>query len=213
MATTLTAAVALVAIVDFVVVLKLRAFLNDVTSGSWRRAESRERAADLENVGTVLQISSAVFIVAAAVAWMVWLWAARRNAATLSGPFRMAQGWVIGAWLIPIVNLWFPKQLVQETWLATERFLASPDAPRPRRPLLVYAWWLAFVTYLVLSRVLRAMSDDSVDDLLRLATVQQVFDGVCVLAAALGVAVIWHITRRQEAAARQLRHTAMVTPS
>jgi hypothetical protein len=197
-------AVALIAIVDFFATLEVRAFLDDVTSGALRRAEIRERAREFDEFGTVLLIISAVVVVAAAVAWMVWLWAARRNAAALTDwPFSRSQGWVIAGWLVPIVNLWFPKQIVDDTWMATERALAPPDAPWPRRPLLVYAWWTTFLAYVILTRVVRGMSDATVDDLRRLATVEQIADGVCVLAAALGVAVIWQITRRQQVAAQQ----------
>ena len=209
LATAPTLAVALTAIVDFVLTAEVAAFIDDVESGTLRRAELRERASDLEEFATALQITSAVFFVAAAVAWMVWLWAARRNAGVLdTWPFSRSQGWVIAGWLVPIVNLWFPKQIVDDTWLATERFLAPEDAPPPRRPLLVWAWWTAFVAYVILARVVQRMSGDTLDELNRLVTLERVLDGVCVLAAVLGVTVIWRITRRQDAAARQLSGTA-----
>ena len=213
LATTLTLLVALAAVVDFVVTLELRAFFDDLESGTLHGAEARERAGDLDDLDLALRIAMAVMLVLAGVAWMVWLWAARRNAARLdTWPLRRSQGWVIAGWLVPIVNLWFPKQIVDDTWLATEHFLAPPDAPCPRRPLLVYAWWITFLACWMTGRAVDRMPTDTLDDLRRLATYEQIYDGLIVVSAVLGVAVIGHITRRQQAA-RELSATAVGSPA
>lgn len=212
LASALTMAVAALAVVDFGLVAQFRGLVNDARAGSVSGRELRARARDLEDLGNSVYIATIAVVLTAAVAWMVWLWAARRNAGRLSaGPFKRSQGWAVGAWLIPFANLWLPKQVVDDTWSATARYLGAPDLPS-RKSTLVYFWWAAFVVYAILDRVVGRMDGDTLDEVLRLATWEQVYDVCGVVAAALGVAVIWRITRLQQAAATRVSELRSASP-
>ena len=46
-------------------------------------------------------------LLAAGVVFIVWLWRVRWNAEMFCrGEHRFTRGWVIGCWLVPVVNLW-----------------------------------------------------------------------------------------------------------
>jgi hypothetical protein len=92
-----------------------------------------------------LQALSVLFEIAIAVVFIVWLYRARGNAEWSRVPQRRARGWAIGAWFVPVVNLWFPLQLVEDIWHA-----GVDAAPRSRMPWQVGTWWacwlLAWIT-------------------------------------------------------------------
>jgi hypothetical protein len=68
-----------------------------------------------------------------------WLYRARRNVEEWAPVFqRHAPGWAVGGWFCPVVNLWFPYQLVRDTWDDTIRGDAEVRRA-PRR--LVLVWW------------------------------------------------------------------------
>ncbi|MFI9381627.1 DUF4328 domain-containing protein [Kutzneria sp. NPDC052558] len=101
-------------------------------------------AAGLDNV--LLWVNAGVMLVAA-VAFVMWLWRARANAELLVGPHgqRLTREWVIGAWICPVVNLWFPYQVVVDVWRAS-----TPN--RDRAGGLVMWWWVAFVVSWLFTR-------------------------------------------------------------
>ncbi|MDR8407764.1 DUF4328 domain-containing protein [Nonomuraea sp. 3-1Str] len=87
----------------------------------------------------------AVFVLAAG-AFLVWLRRVRANAeALLPGPHRRARPWVIMGWFVPVVNLWFPKQVVEDVWNASRPGAPAGPLPLARPSVLVWAWWSAFL--------------------------------------------------------------------
>jgi hypothetical protein len=65
-------------------------------------------------------------------------------------PQRLSPGWAIGAWLVPVVNFWFPFRIMVDIWRA-----GLPEQPRTKIAILPGMWWasvLAFF-YLLLSDV------------------------------------------------------------
>ena len=87
-------------------------------------------------------------LLAAAVVFIVWLWRARGNAELFCyGRHRRARGWVIGGWFCPVVNFWFPKQIVDDVIAASDPRTPPllPDLRRIPRHGLVLAWWLTWV--------------------------------------------------------------------
>ncbi len=95
----------------------------------------------------------------AATLFLTWLWRARVNAERLCrAEHRLARGWTVGAWFVPVVNLWFPRQIVEDVWRTSRPGLPA-DTYRadglPSSPL-VNAWWctmLANVAVFVVMRV------------------------------------------------------------
>ena len=87
-------------------------------------------------------------LLAAGVVFIVWLWRARGNAELFCyGRHRRGRGWVIGGWFCPVVNFWFPKQIVDDVIAASDPRTPPlfPDLRRIPRHGLVLAWWLTWV--------------------------------------------------------------------
>jgi len=71
-----------------------------------------------------------VFKVAAFIFTGIWLARARRNAVRIAlTPQRRDKMWVWLGWIVPIVSLWYPKQVIDDVWRAT-----LPSEPTTR-------WW------------------------------------------------------------------------
>jgi hypothetical protein len=88
-------------------------------------------------IGAIGIVQTLVYV-ACAIVFIRWLRAAYRDADVLApGVRRYGHGWAIGAWFVPFLNLWRPKQIVNDVWKAG----AMPgDGRRP--PVLLLAWWL-----------------------------------------------------------------------
>ncbi|TDD59046.1 DUF4328 domain-containing protein [Kribbella antibiotica] len=101
-----------------------------------------------------------------AIVYLLWLWYARENTDFLNstlaprppanplppgeGLHRRSAGWIIGAWFCPVVQFWYPLQLVQDITVASEP-LDQPGAARsPRIKALIYTWWAGWTGYWVI---------------------------------------------------------------
>jgi uncharacterized protein DUF4328 len=125
--------------------------------------------------------------IAAAVLFMIWLWNARQNAQLLHpATHRRDIAWAIAGWFVPVVNFWFPYQVFDDVYRAS-----NPAAPRdvarardlPGSPGVII-WWLTWLGSGVLVGVAAGVfvvNDLTVDDYvlyLILTTVGAVVQGV-----------------------------------
>jgi hypothetical protein len=117
-----------------------------------------DRLAEADLISGSLGIVAALALLAAAVVFIVWLWRVRWNAEMFCrGEHRFTRGWVLGCWLVPVVNLWYPKQVVDDV------VAASDPRTDPLIPLLkdvpgthlVWAWWLTWVAGLVTGNIVQ----------------------------------------------------------
>jgi hypothetical protein len=159
-------------------------------------AESRHALA------TTIQIA---IYVAAGIAFVHWFHGAYANLPAL-GVERLGHptAWAVGAWLIPVVSLFWPKRIADEIWRGSD-----PETPTPREARvtpLYGAWWRTFVVagiLVLIGSTLWRLGQMPLE--LELAALLQLVGNL--LAAASGVlayAVVDRTTLRQEARAARL---------
>src|SRR4029453_19104666 len=109
----------------------------------------------IAGTGPLLNLVS-YLLMGTAIAFLIWLWQARENTEFLHSPLaprlvpppepgrvlpRHVQGWVVGSWFCPIVQFWYPRQVVEDVVAASE----PPDQPGAARTgrmrTLLYGWW------------------------------------------------------------------------
>ncbi|MEV6675035.1 DUF4328 domain-containing protein [Streptomyces sp. NPDC051162] len=93
----------------------IQAVIDDGVSGS---VVDDANSADSFVLGT--QLVYFLALAATSALWAVWFRRARLNAELFApGTHRMGTGWAAGAWFTPVVNLWFPKQIVNDIYRAS----------------------------------------------------------------------------------------------
>jgi hypothetical protein len=127
-----------VAAVDLVAVwadLTLLDVMNRMAADDWSVALERDadRADGLVALAGGLQTLT---YIATIVVFLVWFHQVRVNAEVFD-PFghRKKRGWAVGAWFVPVVNLWFPRRIAIDCWDA------SSPWEKPRSHALVNTWW------------------------------------------------------------------------
>ena len=80
--------------------------------------------------------------------WIVgslWLSRARANAVLIApDQIRRSAVWAWLGWLVPVVLLWFPKQIVDDSWRVTSSVAAVGPRGRYRDTTL---WWVLWIVY------------------------------------------------------------------
>jgi hypothetical protein len=121
-----------------------------------RYAGDPSRMDDADLISGLFGIIAALALFVAAAVFIVWLWRVRWNAEMFCrGEHRYTRGWVLGGWIVPVVNLWYPKQVVDDIVAASDP-RTPPHIPTLRGipgTRLVWAWWLTWVVGLVLDNI------------------------------------------------------------
>lgn len=111
--------------------------------GSVTSREIGQADALYEASGTV-QLATTV---ATAVVFVVWFHRTRVNAEVFAPEYhRRKRGWAIWGWIVPVVNLWFPRQIATDIWNA------SADG-KSRSEGLLNSWWALWIVNLVFGRL------------------------------------------------------------
>ncbi|MCK2212845.1 DUF4328 domain-containing protein [Actinomadura sp. ATCC 31491] len=182
----------LVSVVAAVIDLWYADLIDRILGGVAAVPQSEIDAGDL--VHGVSGIVETVTYLAAAVAFLVWLYRTRVNAEALAPhAHRHSRVWAVLGWVVPIVALWFPKQVVDDVWDASARTPSPPKA-------LFHAWWAAWLVSnwgagLISRALFRA---EEAEEYAAAARFDVVSIGLSLIAAALAVPVVLRITQAQE---------------
>lgn len=146
----------------------------------------------------------AVFLVAAAVCLVLWLWRVRWNSELFCrAEHRRGRSWVIAGWICPGVNLWFPEQVVEDVMLASDPRTPpqTPTLDGLRAPAVVWGWWGPWLTAAVIELFVRVLlaGDDSVGELLGAAVLATFSAAALVIAAVFLVLIIRRVDDWQAA--------------
>jgi len=157
-------------------------------------------------------------IVVGAVCFIPWFHRAYSNLTRLGfRELRYSPGWAIGAWFIPIVNLFRPKQIANDIYRGSTPGLDTGSQFWDSQPVSVLlSWWWG--VYLASGFLAGAGASAADTDTTRVTSafeatqvVRDEKDGlvlmsiasvVAIIAAILAIYVVINLTRRQEEAAR-----------
>ncbi|WP_427887264.1 DUF4328 domain-containing protein [Kribbella sp. GL6] len=109
-------------------------------------------------IAKVTAVPNVIVSVAAAVVFVIWLWRVRVNSEVFSqADHRRSHGWVLASWFVPGPNLWYPKQIVDDVWIASDPKtpVYADDLRRFRTPPLTSVWWVAWIGALAFDVVVR----------------------------------------------------------
>jgi Domain of unknown function (DUF4328) len=140
-----------------------------------------------------------VLVIAAAVVFIRWMHAAYRNIYLVApGERRYSPGWAIGSWFVPIMNLFRPKQMVNDIWRAGGR-----DAADAQPGALMLGWWLLWVlsSFIVNFAARSYMRADTAEEIKTGTILYLVSDAMSVVCAILAIVIVRKGTDRLDAKA------------
>jgi Domain of unknown function (DUF4328) len=159
----------------------------------------------------LIALAQLALLAAACVFFLRWFHRAYANLGHLDAEqLRYGRRWAIGAWFVPILNLFRPKQMADDIWRVSDPRRAPGEGWRDAKvPSLLSWWWATFLLAGLLGNLAGSGGYDAADisDLKASAIKFLVADAVSIVAAVLAILVVSRITERQEARASRLRAT------
>jgi hypothetical protein len=171
-------------------------------------SESEATANDLrQGIVGLLQM---VTIIGSYITFLMWFHRAHRNLPSLGNRgLKYSPGWAVGAWFVPILNLFRPYQIMAEIWRGSDPNnvrLDSQYQQYARVSSLVGLWWALWIIMNFASQAsLRfSMHADSIESLLAGSWVDCVASVISLPAALLAIMVVRRVDTYQEARYRAL---------
>lgn len=156
-----------------------------------------------DTMGSIVWTAQLAILAITAAAFLTWLHRVRVNVRAL-GVRRLAYArhWTVLGFLVPLLNLLRPYQVVREIWQASDPCTGDPMAWKvvaaPRRIAL---WWGLFVAYFVLEGIaFTVLGISRSARVIQLAHAAGMLADLCAaLSASLAYFVVMRITEAQEA--------------
>lgn len=161
-----------------------------------------------DQMSSMYWTSLAMFLVLV-VGFCVWAYRANQNARALGAARIMSftPGWTVGYFFVPVLHLWKPYQAFLEMWRASDPDLDLDDAaggPVPSQGAgLILGWWWAWIGTGLVARISEKLYEraSSAEAVITANQVGLLAHGLELVATGLVIAVMWSMTRRQEARA------------
>ena len=203
--------IAVLAAFSIVADVRYIGILNDRIDGETVDASELADAQDLVDAATLV-LSLAIFPIGPAV-FLPWFYRAYTNLPRFGlRNLRYGQGWAIGSWFVPILNLFRPKQIANDLERATAggtlhsvgRLASEPVSP------LLHWWWAFFLAsaFIGVGGYQYLSEDDPFSDTLLFESLsderafytwQLLAAAVTIVAVVFAVALVRKITRDQHA--------------
>ena len=152
-----------------------------------------EDTAPYETAENAIVIALLGGLVVAAVSFLFWFRRAYGNAQALGLRGAHSPGWAVGAWFVPILNLFRPAQIAFEMWRHAGKDLTGPTS-------IVGLWWTGFLVYNFGRRIGDAMLQARDDDMHRTALkVMLLADFAGVVGLCLAIVMIRRLGKAHEA--------------
>jgi len=170
-------------------------------AGAVSQAE-RDWGDSLNGVSTLLQILT---LLATAGVFIVWFHRARVNAEVFApNAFSKGRGWAIGAWFVPIGNLFLPARIAREIWNASAQ--AAPDGSwRQVSQMPLSRWWSLWIASTVLGRIAGSIynSAEGADAIRQASAVMSASDLLDVVSAVCAILFVRKLSGMQHIKATQ----------
>jgi hypothetical protein len=178
------------------------------------RAEAGEIVTDSEfdandSRQAAVGLTQFALLIVAAFFFIRWLHRGYKNLLPLgAAELRFKPGWAIGAWFVPVLNLWRPKQIANDVWRGS-----APDHPPGDRawrkgavPAVFALWWGLFLASNWTSQVALRLSflAEEASEFKNATVAYLVSDATDLLAALAAIVVVRRTTARQDERARRL---------
>lgn len=177
----------------------------DIAQAGQPGSDPRVRLAH-DTMRSIVWTAQIVTLAITAATFLTWLHRVRVNVRAL-GARRLSyrREWTILGFLIPVLNMFRPYQVIREIWQASDPSTGDPMAwRRVAAPRRIAIWWGLFVGYFVLEALAATMIGASVSpQVIRMGHAAGMLADLCAaLSASMAYFVVVRITEAQEAKRR-----------
>ena len=180
--------------------------LNALFAGNLPSSAAASAADHRQSIASIVSL---VALALTGAAFIFWFRRAYVNLPALGARgLRYSNGWTIGAWFVPFLNLVRPKRIADDIWRASDPEAAPEQgAAWLQQPVsrLITLWWaISIIGRFVAPILLRGVNTSTPGGLRTHDTYDLIITVIDIAGAVLAALVVREITQRQRARARAI---------
>ncbi len=158
---------------------------------------------------SILGILQSVLLITSAIVFLFWFRRAYENLGRVKVNTAYNSQWTIWGWVVPIMNLFRPVQMMNEIWDRTQEKLGSFDYRNNvvRDGLLIGSWWTLHIINSFISRYVMktAFKEDTLEQLIETTKAYIISDLLVIPEGLLLVFIIHRISKMETRLAEQVK--------
>jgi len=154
--------------------------------------------ADLQAIGVsdtlrqIVVIVNLIIFILAIIFFIMWFRRAYYNLHEL--PWhnaRYTEGWAAGSWFVPVINLWWPYQIMVDIWRGTQNALKE-RLGEPQPTTIIGWWWALRLTSSFVSQISARITGDAkgIDELITATQFELISDILTIPAIIITIVMI-----------------------
>jgi hypothetical protein len=161
--------------------------LQTLASGEYVSSEAIEANNNRElAIGTFYSIASLI----SAVTFIMWFKRAYHNLHQKADSLLYTEGWTIGSWFVPIINLYRPYRIMKELYVKTKELLEKGGFLASYTTSYVNLWWAFWIISAFIGSFIFIYKTNTIDDYIAVTFVQIILVVLDVLHVSITVKVI-----------------------
>ncbi|MBI9051861.1 MAG: DUF4328 domain-containing protein [Anaerolineaceae bacterium] len=102
----------------------------------------------MPSIGCIVSIASLI----SAILLLVWFFRSHKNLLAFNTMgLKYSPGWAVGAFFVPILNLFRPYQIAQEIWKASDPEASTVGWKQSKISIVVILWWLSVFLSIIIT--------------------------------------------------------------
>jgi hypothetical protein len=145
-----------------------------------------------DNLRQIITIINILIILLAVVFFIMWFRRAYYNLHTLAWHnARYTEGWAAGSWFVPVVNLWWPYQIMVDIWKGTQNAIRERFG-EPQPTSLIGWWWALRLIDIFFGNITArfSASANDIDELLTATRLEFISDIITIPTIILTIALV-----------------------
>lgn len=143
-----------------------------------------------------LLITSKIIFIVCGIIFLFWIYRANKNAHALleNSKFKYTPGWAVGSFFIPFLNFVWPYRAVKEIWVKS---VCDASDNKTKFSALVLIWWLTYLSFFFISRIVAKMPIDTISELQSVIVVNIITNISGVAAGLMAIIIVRKINQSQ----------------
>ena len=145
-----------------------------------------------DTIRTAISIGQLIILLLSMIFFIMWFRRAYFNLHQLSfNNARYDEGWAAGAWFVPVINLFYPYQIMSDIWKGKQNAIGERFG-EPQSVALVGWWWAAYLINNFFAYISSFVTKeaDGVEGLMRASVIEAISEIISVIAIIITIRLI-----------------------
>jgi hypothetical protein len=149
-----------------------------------------------DSLRTIISVIQLIILILSMIFFIMWFRRAYFNLQQLQWNYaRYSEGWAAGGWFIPVINLFYPYQIMVDIWRGTQNAIKERFG-EPQSTALVGLWWATYLinNFFAYISSFVTRESDSIEGLMSATIMECISEIISIVAIIITIRIILRVS-------------------